>query len=307
MSLSHFPKGVSSFGIPVMGSGSSIPVTTGKYFYVDSNLGNAGNTGLEPTAALATIAQAITKCTTSKGDVIIVMPGHAETVATATAFNLNKIGVSIVGLGQGTLRPTISLSLAAATLTISAASCSMKNLIVKSTVADVLIAITITGANCTIDSVEFPEPTADENIYTCISTTGNYTTINACKRYSIDANVKAMISVLGSVTGLTVANCLDQHTYGANIGQFMILGANDCINTLIIGNILHVSGDNSAQSVGNLITGSSTASNGTVAYNLIGGVDVTGLVDTATLEFSHFENYLCGIAAKSGLILPAIS
>jgi hypothetical protein len=76
---------------------------------------------------------------------------------------------------------------------------------------------------------------------------------------------------------------------------------------MIISNVLHMVGDNSAQSVGSLITGSSTVSDGVVAYNLCGGLDVGGLLDTATLEFSHFENYHTGTAAKSGILLPANS
>ena len=310
MPLSHFPKGVSSFGIPVMGSGSSeIPVTTGTYYFVDSNLGNAGNTGLDPTAALATIQQAITKTTASKYDVIIVMPGHAETIATATAFDLNKIGVSIIGLGRGALRPTISLSLAAATLTVSAADCMMKNLVVKAIEADILVAMVSTSTNCTFDSIEFTEPTAGENIITCIGSSpvakgSNGLTINACKRYSVDAATVAMISILEDCSHLTITNCVDVHTYGANVGQFLILGAFDMWNAVIVGNKLHVVGDNSGQTVGNLITGSSTASDGIVAYNLVSGVDVGGLLDTAGLEFGHNENYFTGTVAKCGDLIP---
>mgnify|MGYP006139353905 CR=1 FL=1 len=48
----------------------------------------------------------------NKGDVIVVMPGHAETVSGAAGINCDVAGVSIVGLGRGAARPTITMSAA---------------------------------------------------------------------------------------------------------------------------------------------------------------------------------------------------
>ena len=54
MSLTNFPNGITSFGVPMMGG--MIPSTTGKYYFVNSVTGSNGNEGTDPSAPLATIA-----------------------------------------------------------------------------------------------------------------------------------------------------------------------------------------------------------------------------------------------------------
>src|SRR3990167_10072931 len=105
MPLTKFPRGISSFGMPVLGGGS-IPATTGTYYFVDSATGNNTNSGKDPNEAVASIDTAIGLCTASKGDIIIVMPGHAET--TTGEITADVIGITILGLGFGRSRPTIT-------------------------------------------------------------------------------------------------------------------------------------------------------------------------------------------------------
>ena len=50
----------------------------GKIFYVDATNGSTSNTGLTPTEALTTIDAAINKCTADRGDLIYLLPGHAD-------------------------------------------------------------------------------------------------------------------------------------------------------------------------------------------------------------------------------------
>jgi hypothetical protein len=58
MPYTNFPKGITSFGVPVIGSGQ-IPTTTGSYFFVDSNTGASGNDGSSPQNAISTIDAAV--------------------------------------------------------------------------------------------------------------------------------------------------------------------------------------------------------------------------------------------------------
>lgn len=56
-------------------------LTTGSIFFVHSGTGvNALGGGRNPDAPLATLDYAIGLCTANKGDMIFVMPGHAETL-----------------------------------------------------------------------------------------------------------------------------------------------------------------------------------------------------------------------------------
>lgn len=94
-------------------------VTTGKIYFVDTNNAEAANGGsgaaspdwgTEPDKPFKTLDYAIGQCTANKGDVIYVMPGHSETISTTGKLIPDVAGVSIIGLGYGSARPTFSVS-----------------------------------------------------------------------------------------------------------------------------------------------------------------------------------------------------
>jgi hypothetical protein len=149
MGLTNFPNGLSSFGVPVLPSKGS--VVTGSVFFVDSNIGANGHTGKMPSKPFATLDYAIGKCTASKGDIIYVMPGHAETLATASAITADVAGIMIIGLGVGASKPTFTFSATDATMVISAASVKFHGCIVTPSVDSVVSPIVVSGADCDIE------------------------------------------------------------------------------------------------------------------------------------------------------------
>lgn len=149
MALTSFPQGVSSFGVPVLGSGANIPATTGNYWFVNSVTGSNGNPGNVPNLPFASIASARTAATANNGDVIICMPGHTETITGAAGIALSKAGLYIVGLGTGSVRPTITLSTStAAQMTVAGANVTIDNFILDFTGIDAIVAaVSITAAD----------------------------------------------------------------------------------------------------------------------------------------------------------------
>lgn len=79
----------------------------GDVFYVNSNAGGGSGNGLSWTNARLTIETGLALCTDAAGDWIMVAPAHVETASTGTA-DLDKENVTVWGLGNGTLMPTIS-------------------------------------------------------------------------------------------------------------------------------------------------------------------------------------------------------
>src|SRR5260221_337049 len=77
--------------------------------------GSDGNNG-DFFRPFATLQKASDSCLANNGDVIMVKPGHAETISTAAILALNKAGVAIIGLGAGSLRPTLTFTAAAANI-----------------------------------------------------------------------------------------------------------------------------------------------------------------------------------------------
>ena len=107
---------------PVFGDSVNLP----DFYYVDSGNGNDGNDGRDPAFPLATIDAAINKCTASQGDIILVQPGHSETLT--AAIELDVIGVQVIGVGEGNLRPQITLAADDNGIEISAANCRVENI-----------------------------------------------------------------------------------------------------------------------------------------------------------------------------------
>lgn len=124
MTLSRFPHGISSFGMPIIGSGGHM--TTGNVYFVQYTNGSDGNEGTDPSEPFKTLDYAIGKCTASQGDTIFVMEGHAETT---TAIALDVAGITILGLGVGRTRPTFTATTAASDLIdVTVANCRIGNI-----------------------------------------------------------------------------------------------------------------------------------------------------------------------------------
>ena len=62
----------------------------------------------------ATVAAALADANVvdARGDVILVLPGHTESISSAGALTVSKSGVSIIGLGNGDARPTFTFDTA---------------------------------------------------------------------------------------------------------------------------------------------------------------------------------------------------
>lgn len=129
--------------------------TTGSRFYVSSATGtDSSGSGKSPDSPCATLDYAIGLCTASKGDIIYLMPGHAENIASATGCVMDVAGVKVQGLGWGLLRPTLTITSATTSkIYISAANCWIDNIRVVSNFLNVAksieLAATATGTRLT--------------------------------------------------------------------------------------------------------------------------------------------------------------
>lgn len=93
------------------------------------------------------IDTAVNECVASAGDRIVLLPGYTETVSSATAINLDVAGIKIVGLGTGTLVPTLTFDTAAtATIPVSANDIEIENVNIVAGYADIVAPFTLTTA-----------------------------------------------------------------------------------------------------------------------------------------------------------------
>ena len=231
-------------GIPAIVSAEHF---TGNIFYVDSAAASASDTagyGYSPDKPFATLNFAITQCTANQGDVIFCLPGHAESINTAGGITCDKAGVSIIGLGEGEDRPTITVgtSLDTATILISAADVKIKNLIVQpgNDGVDVLVDINADGAileGCEIRSDE----TNAYQFDTGIDINGG--SGNAADRVII-RRCKIMSIAAGAVQGIEIGAVEDGIRIEDNwiLGDFSVAGIHSgsiLTNCLIARNYIH--------------------------------------------------------------------
>jgi hypothetical protein len=110
----------------------------GNVFFVDSGVDAAE--GTSPGTAVGTIDEAINLCTANNGDVIYVMPGHTEAV-TSTSIACDVAGVTIIGLGSGAMKPTLTFGATDSRINVSAANCTWKNFRWTAGIGDVVTAV----------------------------------------------------------------------------------------------------------------------------------------------------------------------
>lgn len=92
MALTNFPYGVSSFGVPLAGSG--MPPLGGKnsrYIFVDATYGADGNDGLSWDTAVKTVAQAYSMATTNNDDVIVLSTNAVHTLSAMLSVSKNRV------------------------------------------------------------------------------------------------------------------------------------------------------------------------------------------------------------------------
>jgi hypothetical protein len=267
-------------------------ITTGDRWYVDSGSGTDGaGYGPNPDAPFATIDYAISNCTASQGDIIYVMPGHAENITTATGINCDVIGISIIGLGDGDLIPTVTFTAAAGSVTISVASVTIRNI---KFVANFETGVT-TGFT--------------------IAAGADGLTLDGVKMFDTSATFEFLVhaSIATGVDRLLIKNCRFIGAAGTMSGSLVFAGTS--LDAEICHNYWHVDSSDSVihHDAGvasnmylhhNACAEFKTASTGCAHDNRFGYNKVDAEVFKGDAMF-WFENYMSNTIAESGLLMPA--
>lgn len=300
-------------GAPIVGGGGSGIYTTGNVFFVSStsaNKADSANNGTKD-APFATLDYAIGRCTANNGDVIYLMPNHAETITGAGGITADIAGITIIGLGTYNQRPRFLMDGGTAvTFVVSAADVTVRNCVFASGHADVVTCFNITDVGCWIDECEFVDNVADENFLTPIkatSTTNNNADglkVTNCSFLSIDAACVEFIEINADLFGLVVTGNL-MVTEGTASPLILCATGKDLQRCKIVGNFT-----STKTAAGNLFITNDTASpnnSGVIAHNRCGHADVTtGHTFGAVGGCRFFDNLSTSVDNLSGFVLPAI-
>ena len=263
-------------------------------------------------APYATLDYAIGTCVASRGDVIMVKEGHAETITGVGGIAFDVIGVRVIGLGRGRSRPRFLMDGAATvTAAVSAANVSVENMIFAAGAADVTKCFNVTAAGFNCIGCTFEDNVAGENFLSAINGSGttdgeaNFLRAIGNEFLSADAAALAFVLLAADVTGLVIEEniIVNEGTGLATI--FTSLTGKDVKMCSVQRNQL-----SSKATAGNLGYSNNTASpnnSGIIAENRVGAADVTGaMVLGAVGGCRMFDNKVVSTDALSGFVMPAV-
>lgn len=248
--------------------------TTGRVFYVGNGTAvpggvtgvDAAGVGDSPKQPFATWDFAIGQCEASRGDLIIVLPGHAETITTAVA--LDVAGVRTVGLGWGRLRPTFTAS--------GAIDC-----------------VNVSAANCHIHNLRFPGASANVTALINLASGGSDFRATKCV---FEQAATPLVAVTVNAARMHFQECQFIGTTGCAADNAFLFETDDCDNWRVLDCVFDygVAGIDEA-----IIEASFTTIGGVFANSLVVGID-TLLVDFNSSVSAQGDGIIANIRAVAG-------
>lgn len=322
-SMTNFPGGFAN-GFTVRGM-PLVQTQPGRVFWLYNGTvmqpgqknGSDGNRGTYD-APFATLLGALGQCTASRGDIIFVKPGHAETIPDAATLVFSVAGVAIVGLGSGSLRPTFTFSTAnTANIPVTAANMSIQNCLFKASFLAIASVFTATSTNTptdfAIERCEFRDGTSTTNFVSIF--TGN-ATANSCDGLRFVGNRVSSLGTTAATTALKFSSATDRACVTDNFGCSAILndtaaivaaGANNMTNFDFGRNVWER--PNTSSTNGSFVSTSASAWTGHAYDNYMYQLDNSAGIWIATgtggaFGFSNNFSPVTGAVDKSALINP---
>jgi hypothetical protein len=251
----------------------------------------------------ATVDYAIGKCTADQGDVIYVLPGHAESLTAAGTITCDVAGVSIIGLGNGNARPTFTWATStAACWNISAANVLIKNIITTTSIDELVKLFYVTGAGVTLDTVDYKQGASAQALQFLLTTNAaDQLTIQNCFHTQKTATNGTTIWIqLVGTDHTRILNNTIKITAKAATASICISGSTAVVDCEIVGNRIAWLGGTITKII-ELVT----TSTGIIANNYVAGGSAVLLAATIAGDACYmFENYATNTAGASGTLAP---
>lgn len=223
---------------------------------------------------MPTLASALALCRPNKGDMVMCLPGHSESVVDNTMLNNLVAGTRIIGVGQGSIQPTFRFTATAAQWILND--------------ADVLIAglkLRCEGANGVV--LPFDVSAADNVIMECDIETSSGAANLATTLLRISAGAtRFQLGPFNRIRGVAA---------GVSTDGILINAAVDGL--AILNNIMTFPSTNgffrSAAAATNALIG------GNRYHNTAAGVLVGGVFGAQAIDGALYDNYFSVVAAAT--------
>lgn len=294
--------------VTVGGRRATRPVTdferkiVGDEYYVSSVSGDDARIGRSVATSVATIDHALSLMTADQDDVMYLLPGHAETVSAAAGMVFDVAGITVIGIGEGTLQPKITLdTIISADIDISAANVTIENVAFSANFADITAAIDVNADDFTMRNCKFLETATDMNaliwIQDALATASDRITIEDCYALARDASNTHFINFAGTGDG----HAIKGNALIGDWGTIAIGGAGIVTNVVIIDNVL-----SNAASTNDACINLPATTTGIVMRNLCAGAAAQANGVTAT-ACAVAENYYGVVSEDLSAILDPIA
>ncbi len=215
----------------------------GDIYFVDSGSATGADSagyGKNPDAPFLTWDYAVGRCTASQGDVIYLLPGHAETVSAAGGLDLDVAGVKTIGLGWGALQPTVTLDTAdTADIDIDAANIYIENVHVIAGFADIAAVFDVNADDFTLHNCRMTGDGAGLNalvwVQDAAATASDRITVTDCYVLDIDTSNTHFVNFAGTGDG----HIIKGNTLYGDFGTMAIGGAGVVTHCTVQDNVIY--------------------------------------------------------------------
>ena len=279
--------------------------TTGQVFYVDSGASGTsdGNLGDSPERPLATLNGGFTRAAASQGDIIFLMPGHAENCSSATSQILSKAGISVIGIGEGDLRPTFTFTATAGSFEMDSANCVVENVKFLSSITAVVVGVNVDADGCILRGCQWDwDATGDDFLIHIDADAVDHVTIEDCEIIAEDC--------AGAATGIRIDDCQHLRILGNYFfGDFSAAAINNDSDAALCGDLLVANND-----IYNSDTAATTngidlhnACTGVLKFNRVSGLNTVAALFVNAIDTGScmcYENYSTEAVNVHGVVTP---
>jgi hypothetical protein len=263
---------------------------------------------------VSTLNAGLARCRSGKGDVVVVLPGHAEDVSTADFFTSLVAGTQIIGAApfNSGLMPAFNFTATASTFLLDVANVTISGLKFTVGIDEVVNMVTVSGAGCTIANCVFQVGTAstmDSDTPVIVATGATDCTIFGNRFIGTSTAVNTNII---SVTGTAVNNLVISDNFiSASVSSNGLIDlSGTATNIQIANNMLHNFGPTAPTG----IRAADTALVGVIHDNgfafttditiLTGAVSLTGV---ATSSLRMLRNFGTDEDSVGGILTPVLT
>lgn len=258
------------------------PLGNHNTLFVDANATNASaeaGAGHTWNTACSTLDTAINNA--AAGDFIYIADGHTENLTADSDVDVDKVGLTIIGLGQGARRPTFTCTVIAGDFKLAAASCSIENILFLNNVDQSTGLLEVSAADCSLKNIEIREQTgASYQATTLMALTG-------AARCSIDGLIMTGTTDAGTDSFIDITDSDDMELKNFRIWGEAATAMIDFIGTASTGVWIHdgyIWNDDASDPL--VISDTITACTGCIGPNLVLFVNDDSSVVSAALVFA---------------------